>query len=244
MYQVVTLSVGQRLGRPTRLIAGESFEQLQSGDVDFAFLCGYPYVRLKSENMPGLEAIAAPVVEGDRYRGRPVYFSDVIVSSDSSATSLEDLRGCTWAYNEPDSHSGYLVTLYRLLEMGESAAFFSRWEQTGFHQRSIRLVAEGKVDASAIDSHVLAMELRERPELEARIRVIDTLGPSTIQPLVAMEAVEPRLRRTVTEIVIAIAREQLEWGLVERFVAVEDSAYDDIRAMLKAVRSAGLAAGS
>lgn len=240
VYELVTERVGDGLRCPTRLITGESFEQLRSGDVDFAFLCGYPYVRLRSEYMPGLEAIAAPVVNGDRYEGRPIYFSDVIVPADSSATSLGDLRGCTWAYNEPDSHSGYLITLYRLAEMGESAGFFGRWDETGFHQRSIRLVAEHKVDASAIDSHVLAFELRKHPELATQIKVIDTLGPSTIQPLVATEVVEAPLRDAVTEIVTAVAREHLEQRLVDRFVSVDDATYDDIRRMLVTVRSAGI----
>lgn len=244
LYNNVTESVGDKLRRPTRLVTGESFDQLRTGDVDFAFLCGYPYVRLRSENMPSLQAIAAPVVQGDRYEDRPIYFSDVIVAANSPVKSFEDLRGCTWAFNDRDSHSGYLVTLHRLVEMGESAAFFGSWEQAGFHQRSIRMVADGTVDASAIDSHVLAIELREHPELASQIKVIDQLGPSTIQPLVATGAVETPLRETVKEVVAALGHEQLEYGLVDRFAAVEDSSYDDIRAMFKAVRSAGLAAGS
>lgn len=194
--------------------------------------------------MPSLQAIAAPVVHGDRYEDRPIYFSDVIVAANSPVTSFEDLRGCKWAFNDRDSHSGYLVTLYRLFEMGESAAFFGSWEQAGFHQRSIRMVADGTVDASAIDSHVLAIELREHPELASQIKVIDELGPSTIQPLVATGAVETPLRETVKEVVAALGHEQLECGLVDRFAAVEDSSYDDIRGMFKAARSAGLAAGS
>jgi phosphonate transport system substrate-binding protein len=55
----------------------------------------------------------------------------------------------------------------------------------GGHRRSIELVAGGVVAASAIDSHMLAVEMRDHPELEKQLRVIDALGPSPIEPGVA-----------------------------------------------------------
>jgi phosphonate transport system substrate-binding protein len=245
VYEYVTSRVAQELHRPARLITGESFDQLRHGEVDFAFLCGLPYVRLRSENPDSVEALAAPVITGARYAGRPTYFSDVIVPSGSSANSFTDLRGCSWAYNEPDSHSGYLVTLYHLHEMGETGAFFSATEATGFHQESIRRVAEGSVDGSAIDSQVLAVEVRDHAELAGQVRVVGTLGPSTIQPLVATAAAPASIRRSVRDVVTRLGtteadRSALAAGLVDRFVAVNDSSYGDIRAMLAAVESAGL----
>jgi hypothetical protein len=42
------------------------------------------------------------------------------------------------------------------------------------------------VDAAAIDSQVLAIELRDHPQLADRLRVIGSFRPSTtIQPLMA-----------------------------------------------------------
>jgi phosphonate transport system substrate-binding protein len=244
IYEFVVARVGQELRRPTRLIVGESIEQVRLAQVDFAFVCSLPYVRLKRENPTAVEAVAAPIVQEERYGGRPIYFSDVIVPTQSPVASFSDLDGRSWAYNEPNSHSGYLITLYRLLEMRVTPAFFGRWEMTGWHQESIRLVAAGQVDGSAIDSQVLSVELRDHPELRDQIRVICTLGPSTIQPLVATAVVSPMLRQEVTEIVTSLGttaadRTKLAAGLVERFVAVDDSSYSDIRSMLEAVESAG-----
>jgi ABC-type phosphate/phosphonate transport system substrate-binding protein len=101
------------------------------------------------------------------------------------------------------------------------------------------------VDASAVDSQVLSVELRDHPELAGQVRVIDTLGPSSIQPLVATMAPSDSIRREVQEVVTALARSEagrarLEEGLVDRFVAVDDSGYGDIRAMLEAVEGAQL----
>ena len=245
VYEFVAASVGERLHRPTRLIVGESFDQVRNAEVDFAFLCGLPYVRLKGENAAAVEVMAAPILHGERYQKRPVYFSDVIVPVQSPAEAFADLRGRSWAYNEPDSHSGYLITLWTLGEMAETPAFFDRWEMTRFHQESIRRVASAQVEGSAVDSHVLDVEMRDHPELAERIRVIGTLGPSTIQPLVATAAIPARLRREVTEIIVSLGttdgeRSGLSAGMVERFVVVDDSAYRDIRAKLAEVEEAGL----
>jgi hypothetical protein len=70
--------------------------------------------------------------------------------------------------------------------------------EAGFHEEAIRLVAKGEVDASAVDSQVLAVALRDDPSLGDAVRVIDALGPSTIQP-VAVSIGSPRIfgRRSV-----------------------------------------------
>jgi hypothetical protein len=115
----------------------------------------------------------------------PVYYSDVIVARDSPITCLEELEGCSWAFNEPASHSGHTVALYSLVRMGARPGFFSRVVEAGFHQRAIRLVHSGAVDAAAIDSQVLTIELRDHPSLAGGLRVIGAFGPSTIQPVVA-----------------------------------------------------------
>src|SRR5260370_10574638 len=84
-YEFVATRVGEELHRPTRLIVGESFDQVRNAEVDFAFLCGLPYVRLRRESRAAVEAIAAPIVEGDGYDQRPGYFSDGVGPAHSDA---------------------------------------------------------------------------------------------------------------------------------------------------------------
>src|SRR5205823_4143270 len=134
--------------------------------------------------------------------GRPVYYSDVIVRRDSPHHRFADLRGRSWSYNEPYSHSGYGITLYRLLQLGETRGFFGRVVEAGWHERSIRLVASGAVDASAIDCQVLAVTCREYPELAAQLRVIDSFGPSTIQPLVVARRLPCRVKEEILAAVL------------------------------------------
>lgn len=189
------------------------------------------------------EPIAAPVLQGDRYAGKPVYFSDVIVGVDSDARSFADLRGRSFAYNEPSSHSGYGVVRYELVSLGETHGFFGRVVQSGAHFRSIEMVASGEVEASAIDSQVLALELRDRPEVRSRLRVIGALGPSTIQPVVAARHVSADVRERVRGALLRIgddpaARGFLDSGLIARFVTADSASYDDVRRMTRAAEEA------
>ena len=93
-------------------------------------------------------------------------------------------------------------------------------------------MAKGQVDASAIDSQVLAVAMRDDPSLAGgSLRVIDALGPSTIQP-VAVSKRLPDLRE-IRAVLRSVGddparRQRLDVGLVERFVPVGPEDYDDI----------------
>ncbi len=91
-YQYVGRYLEEKLGLSTRMTVGSSYDELP-GRIDLAFICGLPYVELERTKGPMFEPIAAPVVQGERYGGRPIYFSDVIVQRNSSYEAFADLRG-------------------------------------------------------------------------------------------------------------------------------------------------------
>jgi phosphonate transport system substrate-binding protein len=245
VYQCVADYVGRRLGWATELIVGESFAAFARGEVEVGFICGLPYVELMRGAEPPVALLAAPVLQGERYQGCPIYFSDVVVRRESPTRAFPDLRGCIWAYNDPGSHSGYNITRYTLVRMGETRGFFGCVVEAGFHQEALRMVANGRVDASAIDSQVLAVELRDHPDLAERVRIIDTLGPAAIQPVVAARHVPDSMKDDLRAALCAMGddpdlevRDRLDYGFVARFVPVTDNTYDDIRAMVAAAEAA------
>ena len=247
VYQAVTEEVGRRLRIPTELVVETSYESCKRDQNEVCFVCSLPYVMFEREGISPAEPVVAPVLIGERYGGLPVYFSDVIVHRDSAIRSFADLRGRSWAYNEPLSHSGYGITRYHLVRMGETEGFFGRVIEAGFHEESMRLVADGEVDASAIDSQVLAVALRDDAVLAEQLLVIDALGPSTIQPVAVSKRVPADLRDEIRAVLLAMGedpscRERLQLGLVDRFVQVAASSYDDIRMMVDACETAGFTA--
>jgi len=212
------------------------FRGIAGGDIALGWICGRPYTRLVDDRRAPIRLLVAPVMAGERYGGRPVYFSDVVVRADSPFRRFDDLRGASWAYNEPGSQSGYTITQYRLAMMGEGGDFFGRVVGSGAHVRSLAMVLSGEVDASAIDSTVLEWELAGDPDLGRRLRIIDTFGPSPIPPLVASTRLDPALFASIRDLLLSLhetaeGRAILEIGRLARFAAVTDGDYDAIREM-------------
>jgi phosphonate transport system substrate-binding protein len=216
LYAAVAAAAG------AELVAGTSFDQLAAGEVDAAFLCGLPYARLRAAGVP-VEPIAAPVPSGDRYAGRPVYFTDVVVRRDDEAATLDELGDRTFAFNERASWSGYGAPLAGGIET--AGAIF-----TGSHAASIAAVRSGAADAAAIDSHLLELLRDDDPALAVELRTIAALGPWPIQPLAAAPgaggAELERLRAAAFELTPP------DGTRVERFVAMTDADYAPIAAAL------------
>ncbi|MEA2001641.1 MAG: PhnD/SsuA/transferrin family substrate-binding protein [Actinomycetota bacterium] len=243
VYQAVTSAVGNALGIPVRLADETSYASYLEDRNDVSFVCSLAHIVFERRSETSAIPVAAPVLTDPRYGGAPIYFSDVIVHRDSPFHSFEDLRGRSWAFNETLSHSGYGITRYHLLQLGEVDGFFGNVVKSGLHSASIGMVANHAIDASGIDSHVLAVAMRDKPELADRLRIVETLGPSTIQPVTISSRIEPQLRSDITEVLLSLHDDPavavaLAHGFVERFAAVGPESYDDIRGMLDACEAA------
>ena len=86
--------------------------------------------------------------------------------------------------------------------------------------------------------------MRDDPWLARSLRIIESLGPSTIQPVAVSKRVPLELRDRIRDILVSLhddpeMRERLALSLVKRFVPVDPSSYDDIRMMLEACEAAG-----
>jgi phosphonate transport system substrate-binding protein len=238
VYQFIVDTVADALGQEIELTTGAA-DYADVQEAELCFICGLPYIRRTTL----LQATAAPVLRGQRYQNCPIYFSDVIVHHDSPFQHFADLRGSSWAYNEPESQSGYGITRYALLQMGETNGFFGRVIRAGFHQKAIRMVCQREVDAAAIDSQVLAIELRDHPQLAKQLRVIHVLGPSTIQPIAVSTRLSESLKQEIQTVITQLhhsqaAQAHFSYGLIDHFAPVSDADYNDIRAMLSACEQA------
>jgi phosphonate transport system substrate-binding protein len=207
---------------------------LDRGEAHIGFLCGLAYVRKIDGAGPELELLAAPVMHGRRYAGRPVYFSDVVVRRESAFRTFDDLRGATWAYNEPCSHSGYTLPLSHLARLGAREGYFRRAVQSGSHQNSLLAVARGRVESAAVDSIVLERELVTDSPAAAAVCVVEILGPSPAPPAVVHTKVPTLIRTRIREMLTTMhehraGRAVLDAMGVSHFAPVSDCDYDPIR---------------
>lgn len=223
VYRGIAAHLGERLGEPVEYRDDVDWRERQrmllDGRAHLGFLCGLPYTRESSR----LSLLAAPVMRGERYQDRPIYFSDVVVRADSPYRSFEDLRGTRFAYNEPGSQSGHNIVKYQLAQLGQTEAFFGQVVESGAHAESVAMIRRGEVDASAIDSTVL-----ERMD-QTGLRVVGVLGPSPIQPIVAAQVVPAATCARLREILLALKFPPE--APFRRLEAVSDADYDEIRRM-------------
>ncbi len=214
-----------------------------AGELDVVWICGLPYV-WKADN-PDLEVelLAAPVMVGERYQGRPIYYSDVIVRAGSGYRSFADLRGARWSYNEPGSHSGYNVVGAHLAELGEDWTFFGQVVEACSHQRSLELILEGGVDSAAIDTTVVDEEVRRDSTLRSRLRILRTLGPSPIPPLLIHRSLSEGRRRQLRSALTGLGASSSSRRPLLRsvgllgFTLVADEDYMPIRKMARLASS-------
>jgi ABC-type phosphate/phosphonate transport system substrate-binding protein len=135
-------------------------------------------------------------------------------------------------------HSGYNATRYRLAQMDRDRGFFGRVVAAGSHEASLRLLLAGDVDATALDSTVLDLLRRCDPSLEARLRIVESFGPSPSPPWVVAQTVPSELRAALRDAFLAMSsdprgRAILTSGMASGFAAVMDADYDPIRRMAR-----------
>jgi phosphonate transport system substrate-binding protein len=217
---------------------------LDSGMADIGFMCGLPYVMMHDKPQSSIELLLAPVMKSKKYNDEPKYYSYVIVHKDSKFDSFSDLKGSTFVYNDEISNSGYNVPRAKLIEMGETSGFFGKILRSGSHEESIRMVALGEAEVSAVDSLVYDYDVAKNPKFTQQTKILEILGPAGIPPVVISTRISPSLRKKISDILLGmkddpVGAEILEEALVDRFTVVDDSNYDDVRKMRRQAQDSG-----
>ena len=173
--------------------------------------------------------------------GETAYCAYIIVSKDSPAESFEELRGKSFAFVDPMSNTGELVPVYMLAKMGETPdSYFRKYVYTYAHDKSIKAVAQKVVDGAAVDHLIWEYLHRTDPELTSRTKVIEKSTPYGMPPVVVRPDLDPELKDRIRRILLNVhrdkkGREILERIMIDKFVAIDDGAYDSIREMMSRV---------
>lgn len=224
--------LSQKLERPVQLVQRRTYaevnELIKTGDVDLAFVCTSAYV-VGARDF-GMQLLAAPQVLGDT-----VYHSLLLVPTDSPAQSMADLRGKVFAFTDPISTTGRSYPVSMVKQMGETPeSFFERTFFTYSHDDAIRAVANGVADGAAVDSLVYAFAIEREPALAAKTRIIHQSPAFGIPPVVIGPTVRPQVADELRMILLQMAddangRLALEQAGFEKFVLIDDTAYDSVR---------------
>jgi len=244
LYEELADYLADKLDRPVQLIQGKTYQEIndlvKSGEASVGIVCTGAYLQGRDDF--GMEALVVPQVAGG-----PYYFSLLIAKSGLGVTSLADLRGRSFAFSDPLSNSGRLVPVYKLALLGESPdTFFSRTVFTYAHDNSIRAVAEGVVDAAAVDSLVYDYLVATEPQLTRQVQVVERWGPYGINPVVVNPLLGRSAKETLRDIFLGMdedpeGRALLQSLMIERFVLPDEHLYDSVVEMRAYLRERGLA---
>lgn len=226
--------LGDRLDRPVEFVQRRSYREvmqlLEGAEVEFAWICGYPFVRAREAGY--IDLLAVP-----EYRGAPYYRSYIIVHRDSPHTSLDDLRGRVFAFSDPDSNSGYLVPRATLSAATDAPeAFFRQTFFTFDHGETVEAVAERVADGGAVDSYVWEHLQRVTPGLVERTRVISASRLFGFPPVVARRGANAVLSARMRDALFGMSRDPVGQALLgaldlDRFADHPPSLFDGIASM-------------
>ena len=209
-----------------------TIEALKFGKAQLGHLGPKAYVEASTNNYANVE----PIAQLQLANGSLGYRSCLIVHSDSEMFSPEDMAGKTFAFNDPNSTSGYLVpSAFFMMEMGiDPQKHFSKVIFSGSHEASILAVANKKVDVASTNLPDLQQLTRENKVPRGGLRVIWVSRLIPNDPVVIRKDMPASLRAAVTESLTTMKARHPETfkeigAWVGNFIAADDAKYNVVR---------------
>ena len=194
LIKYISEKIGIRIEFTQRKTYHEVNLLLENGQVDFAFICSGAYVEPTVRNK--VDLLAVPVINGE-----PLYQAYIITQKGAGITKIEDLKGKSFAFTDPLSHTGYSYVLKRLNDLGETANhFFSKSIFTYAHDNSIQLVEKGTIDGATIDGLIYEYLYKVNPERIKNIRIIEKSEYFGIPPIVIQRNFDPNLKEKIRKV--------------------------------------------
>ncbi len=230
LVSYLTAETGRSVAFVQRSTYYEVNEMVRSGDLAMAMISPGAYVL----NGHGLEAIAVPVSHGE-----PTFRAVCVVTEDSPARRLEDLRGNVFGMGDVLSLSSRFYIEARLQELDTTPdEFFARIYHVEGQDSLLQLVASHNVDAACVSSSVLEQLAREDGELARAVRPVEQSRPFSASPVVVSSDIDPALKELLTRSLLDMdesdaGRLVLTDLGIDHFDVPAPGLYSDIEALLK-----------
>ncbi|WP_299430413.1 phosphate/phosphite/phosphonate ABC transporter substrate-binding protein [uncultured Meiothermus sp.] len=173
-----------------------------------------------------------PLVIADNVVSGLSYFSSIYVRADSAFRTLDDLRGRTLAFVDPNSTSGYLIPMVFFVREARvrPEAHFSQVVFAGTHNAGLLSLLNRRVDAAALSSTTVNRAIRQGSLREGELRAIWTSKEIPNSPITASASLSPTCRAAVQRAFLSLRDPGVLTALdARRFVIVADSYYAPVR---------------
>jgi len=209
-----------------------TIEALKFKKAEMAHLGPKSYVEASTGNYANVE----PIAQLQLANGSLGYRSCLIVHSDSDVFGPEDLAGKTFAFNDPNSTSGYLVpSSFFMSEMNvDPKKLFSKVTFSGSHEASILAVANKKVEVASTNLPDVQQLTRENKVPRGGLRVIWVSKLIPNDPIVVRKDLPASLRSAIQESLVTMRERNPEvfkeiGAWLGGFVPADDGKYQVIR---------------
>lgn len=240
----------KELGLPVKSFRASGYSgialAMMNDQVDFAIMGPANYATVKAEMGDEVEAVLT-MEEND---GSTTYVSVIFVKAAAPFQTLDDLKGRSIAFADPNSASGYLIPKAFMRDAGKSPdSFFGRYIFAGGHEQAISAVLTGVTDAGVTwasgvgdvnegYSRGMLRRMVEAKKLDMKdIRIVAKMGPIPNGPFVLRMGLPEDLRKKIIDAHLRLkaadkaAYEALTGGQSKGFVPVPPGFYDKIIAI-------------
>ena len=172
-------------------------EGLAAKKLDLVWYGGFTFVQARRRT-----GTANPLVQREE---DAQFHSKFIVSTNSKAKTLADLKGANFAFGSVSSTSGHLMPRYFLLKNGiDPEKDFAKVAFSGAHDVTAKWVESGKVDAGALNESVLQKLLDEKKLDPTKVRVIWTTPPYFDYNWTVRGDLDPKLAEQIKRAFLAL----------------------------------------
>jgi phosphonate transport system substrate-binding protein len=212
-------------------------EALATNKIDLAWLGGFTYIQAKIRTNGAVKPIIQRL-EDEKFT------SKFIIPESSSAKTLADLKGKTFAFGSPSSTSGHLMPRFYLMKAGISPDIdFKSTAFSGAHDATIAFVASGRADAGALNASVWdKLSDAKNPNAE-KVKVLYITPPYHDYNWTVRGGLDAVLTKKISDAFLKLSandpaqKELMDLQRASKYISTKSSNYDEIE---KAAISAGL----
>lgn len=191
------------------------------------------YFGPKSYVEAALRANAEAIVIEVSKDGTAGYHGYIITQKASNLKTLEDLKGKTWAFTDPQSTSGTLVPSVLFSKKNiNPEQYFSKVIYSGSHEASILAVKAGKVDAASTNDLDFVRGLGHHWE-ESDFNIVWTSELIPGSPMAVRKDLPQSLKTALQEAFISFVPDASSVLGIKGYIKGDDANYNGIRDLIE-----------
>ncbi len=225
-------------GSPIELVVPTNYaavvEAVANDQVDIAYLGGFTFVQASRR------AGVLPLVQRERDQN---FHSVFITQPKSGINSLADLKGHSFAFGDVNSTSGHLMPAYYMRAANVDPGVIAKAFYSGGHDATALAVANGKVDAGAMDELVFGTMMKSGKITPEQVRLFYTTPAFFDYVWAARKGLDPKLSGSFADALLKLDASNPEHKVLldllnaTKYLRAEDASYDKLR---QAARDEGL----